>query len=98
MPIQQFEPSDKYRLVIFRETEKAWMVARRAADRDSAFWLPKSRIDVQPTGEKDGTCHIGEFEIPDWLAEKNGLLDDNGEEGSAEKFARAKSNNEDPPF
>ena len=74
MPIREFEPCDTYRLIIFRTSEKAFLVAKTVEDKEKAFWLPKSQIEMTNNGEKTGTHHVGEFTIPDWLAEKNGLI------------------------
>ena len=66
--------SASYTLILFHESQNAYLVGREPSDRedDSAFWLPKSRVNMSTSVRKDG-IEWGRFEIPDWLAEAKGL-------------------------
>lgn len=61
-----------YRLYVFHETEKAWLVGEEL-NRDKAFWIPKSQCVMEETGLTKGTLPINDFEIPFWLATEKGL-------------------------
>jgi hypothetical protein len=56
--------------VFHHETERAVLVSENG-DRDSAVWIPKSQIKIDPDNLSDGdTCKIT---LPAWLSEKKGL-------------------------
>lgn len=64
----------RYQLIIFHETPRAWMVGREKKDRenDNAFWLPRSVVDLEVEFTHQGST-LGNFLIPEWLAEEKGL-------------------------
>lgn len=58
-----------------RATHKAWLVAI-TSPKVSEFWLPLSQLkDTDCLAEGDE----GYFVIPEWLADKNGLLAEDDE-------------------
>lgn len=76
----------RYQLHIFHETPRAWMVGTEKKDRenDNSFWLPRSQVELETEFSFKGDT-LGNFLIPEWLAEEKGLdpslhgNDDNGE-------------------
>lgn len=62
--------SDIYTLKLKHETPKAWLFLDLASGREC--WLPKSQVSVSAMLPKTD-CHYN-VEIPDWLAEKAGLV------------------------
>lgn len=52
-------------LEVLRQTAKAILVT----DGDIEVWLPKSQLEEWPAVGK-----TGEIEVPEWLAEKKGLV------------------------
>lgn len=64
---------EEYALFVHRETASAWGVSESGDDTDM-IWLPKSQVttDERPV-QKNGGQLIYNFEIPDWLATKEGL-------------------------
>lgn len=74
MPIKQNEPSDDYVLVVYQETEMAFLVGHSSDEQDDAVWIPISRIEVGPVKSKHNGYDVREFTIPDWLAEKKDLV------------------------
>jgi len=75
MPAKKDEATDDYVLIIFQETEMAYLVGYTIEDQDDAVWIPKSRIEVGPVKSKTKEGYeIREFQIPDWLAEKKDLV------------------------
>jgi hypothetical protein len=78
MPLKnKYEPYETYRLFIFDNRELSYMVGKTADARKNgeAFFLPKSEIE-KGEDEKEGKLSVAEFKVPDWLAEKNGLIGD----------------------
>lgn len=62
------------RLLLFHETEKAWLVGE-TADKSKAVWIPKSQCEVEeePVG-REGKWPILDFRIPEWLLIDKGLV------------------------
>ena len=54
------------------ETEKAILVSADG-DEAKAMWLPKSQITFEPINKTKSETEII-VELPDWLAEKKGLV------------------------
>jgi hypothetical protein len=59
MPSGQYEVDE-----LINETDDAWLVS---IDNEE-FWLPKSQCDMDDPDDPDWVT------IPDWLAEKKGLM------------------------
>lgn len=71
-------------LVIFHETDRAWLVGD-TGEREKAVWLPKSQVEVDetrpdgqeseliggiPSGRAMPICRVV---LPEWLAAERGL-------------------------
>lgn len=52
------------------ETDKAILVSENG-DADKAIWLPKSQIEYEDGATPSGYCEVT---LPQWLAEKHGLI------------------------
>lgn len=65
---------DTYHLFLFHETPRAFLVGRKAGDRETsaAFWVPKSQVS-EFLETNIGGFRKCEISIPRWLAEEKGL-------------------------
>lgn len=83
MPYKNDELSS-YNVCLFHKTERAILVGN-TGERDKAFWLPLSQVDVECTyrgkeaetveGKKTGhQVAIISVAVPQWLAEERGLV------------------------
>lgn len=62
-----------FRLFLFHETEKAWLVGE-TPDRDKAFWLPKSQCTWEETGIRKCNMAVDDFGVPEWLCVEKELI------------------------
>jgi hypothetical protein len=67
---EKFERTS-YTFTRHHETAKAILVSE-TGDKDDAFWLPFSQIEILGCDENDETVVI--LDVPRWLAEKNNLI------------------------
>ena len=62
---------ERYTFTRHHETAKAILVSI-LGDKDDAFWLPLSQVEIVDGDPSDETIVI--LDVPRWLAEKNNLI------------------------
>lgn len=60
----------EYTLHFHAESDKSYLVSDTGNHKDGV-WLPKSRVEIVKGDAMPGT--VVEMEVPDWLAEREGL-------------------------
>lgn len=55
---------------LHHETAKAYLLSEDGVEK-SAQWLPKSQIEIL---DKNDRNNIVQIKLPEWLAEKSGLI------------------------
>ena len=61
---------EQYTFTRHHETDKAILVSE-TGDKDDAFWLPWSQVEIMGGDPNDDTIVI--LDVPRWLAEKHDL-------------------------
>lgn len=61
------DEADDYELKLVGQTDAAWCVD---TEEEQGVWLPKSQVEC----DRPRLGHVCTFTVPNWLAEKKGLL------------------------